>query len=188
MGTPGREADPLLGALYFDLDRDDRFAPDRDFELSPLIVDSGSGPKASYSLRLIEEAQRRDLYGGARPDHIPDSDETTAFWALHDAEPSLKEAVVRCPDLAVMVYGSARDHMQAAPDHPHILSGWVLQDDNDTHSFTFPDVVLEPRSYLIIAANADGTDAEGRPLATGLYLYQLITEGHHRIKKMLLIR
>ncbi len=115
---PGR---PLRGALFFDLNGDGRFAPDQDYPARALIADAGSGLKVWYSPRLLREAARRKLCGGRPPAHFPSVAESVEFWRWRDAAPSIPRAVRNCPRLAVIVYANERDHVQVAPDHPHIL-------------------------------------------------------------------
>ncbi len=111
----------LRGALYFDMDGDGQFSADKDFAARALAADVGEGVKAWYSPRLVREAERRSLFG-TRPDHLPTLAESTGFWRYRDAAGSIPRAVEKCPKLAVIVYANERDHVQAAPDHPHILT------------------------------------------------------------------
>jgi len=111
----------LKGALFFDLDRDGKFSAEEDFPANCFVGDDGTGVKAWYSPRILAEAERRHLAGGQRPHHIPSVDELRAFWRYRDAAPSIPEAVRNCTNLAVIVYANERDHVQAAPDHGHVL-------------------------------------------------------------------
>lgn len=112
----------LKGALFFDLDGDGKFSQWNDYAANALVQDLGQGPKVWYSPRLIREAERRRLYGVARPGHVPSLAESTEYWRWRDAAGSVREAVSKCPKVAVIVYANERDHVQAAPDHPHILA------------------------------------------------------------------
>jgi len=118
---PSEERARLKGAFYFDIDRDGRFDRARDFPAHAFVVDAGSGLKAYYSLRILREAENRKLNPDPRPAHIPTVAEAAEFWKYRDASSSIPAAVKNCPDLAVIVYGNDRDHVQIAPDHPHIL-------------------------------------------------------------------
>jgi len=111
----------LKGALFFDLDGDGRFSESKDSPANVFVQDLGQGPKAWYSPRLIREAETRTLYGAKRPDHIPTLAESTEYWRWCDAAGSIAAAVGKCKNLAVIVYANERDHVQVAPDHPHIL-------------------------------------------------------------------
>ncbi|MCX7049079.1 MAG: hypothetical protein NTX50_26790 [Candidatus Sumerlaeota bacterium] len=117
-----QSAEGLKGALFFDVDGDGQFTKDKDYAVNALMCDAGAGLKAYYSPRLLKEAERRNLYKGARPSHVPSLSEGEEFWRWRDGVTSLSEAVKNCPDVAVIVYAGERDHVQAAPDHPHILA------------------------------------------------------------------
>jgi len=82
---PQRSSD-LKGALYFDINRDGKFSPVDDFPANVFLCDAGGGLKAWYTPRLLREAERRALWGNARPAHIPTAAEAEQFW--HDREAS----------------------------------------------------------------------------------------------------
>jgi len=109
------------GAFFFDLARDGKFTAEADFPANCFVGDDGTGVKAWYSPRVLAEAERRHLVTGQRPAHIPSLEQSQTFWRYRDAAPSIPEAVRNCTNLAVIVYANERDHVQAAPDHGHIL-------------------------------------------------------------------
>jgi len=117
----GRTPSRLRGAFYFDMNGNGRFDPEVDFPVHAVIGDAGTGMKIWYSPRVLREAERRHLLGPKRPAHIPSLQEAIAFWEWRDAAPSIPQAVRNCPKLAVIVYANEQDHVQIAPDHPHIL-------------------------------------------------------------------
>ncbi len=126
--SPGMLGKPMLvptrdlkGAIFFDLDGDAKFSAGNDFPANCFVGDDGTGVKAWYSPRILAEAERRHLIGGQRPRHVPSVEESREFWRYRDAAPSIPEAVRNCTNLAVIVYANERDHVQAAPDHGHIL-------------------------------------------------------------------
>jgi hypothetical protein len=112
----------LRGALFFDLDGDGKFQEQKDYAANVFVQDLGQGPKAWYSPRLIREAERRKLFGSQRSAHLPTLAEATEYWQWRDAAGSISQAVRNCPKVAVIVYANERDHVQVAPDHPHILT------------------------------------------------------------------
>ena len=118
MPVPTRD---FKGAFFFDLDGDDKFDPDGDFPANCFVGDDGKGVKAWYSPRILAEAERRHLVGAQRPGHVPSVEESKEFWRYRDAAASIPDAVHNCTNLAVIVYANERDHVQAAPDHGHIL-------------------------------------------------------------------
>jgi hypothetical protein len=126
--SPGMLGKPMLvptrdlkGAIFFDLDGDAKFSAGNDFPANCFVGDDGTRVKAWYSPRILGEAERRHLIGGQRPRHVPSVEESREFWRYRDAAPSIPEAVRNCTNLAVIVYANERDHVQAAPDHGHIL-------------------------------------------------------------------
>jgi hypothetical protein len=117
----GNEAS-LKGALFFDLNGDGRFSERDDYPANAFVQDLGQGLKAWYTPRLVREAERRKLYGAQRPAHVPSLAESTEYWRWRDAAGSIGDAVRKCSQVAVIVYANERDHVQVAPDHPHILA------------------------------------------------------------------
>lgn len=125
-GKPGRGGPPggegLAGGFYFDMNGNGAFDAEADFAPRPLLIQTAGGMRAYYSLRLLRAAQEKGLFAKGRPAQIPALAEAEAYWKLHDAEPLLGEAVKNCPQTAVIVYASERDHVQIALDHPHVLA------------------------------------------------------------------
>jgi len=120
----GRFADPSLptlhGILFFDMDGDGRCESEDDYRLQPPVFDLGEGPKSWYSVQLIREAEKRALFGDSRPAHMPTLAEAIEFWRYRDATGLVAKAVRKVPGVAVIVVASETDHVQIAPDHPHI--------------------------------------------------------------------
>lgn len=112
----------LKGALFFDLNGDGKFSESDDFPANAFVQDLGQGPRVWYTPRLLREAEKRKLYGKQRPGHVPSLAESIEYWRWRDAAGSIHQAVRKCPKLAVIVYANQRDHVQVAPDHPHILA------------------------------------------------------------------
>lgn len=123
-GPPRRwqgEGTGLRGALFFDLNGDGLYVETGDYPANAFVQDLGQGAKVWYTPRLIREAEARKLFGKARPAHVPSLAESTEYWRWRDAAGSIGTAVKNCPNVAVIVYANQRDHVQTAPDHPHIL-------------------------------------------------------------------
>lgn len=116
----GAGSTPLRGGLFFDMDGNGRFDDGTDFGLTPPVSDVGKGPRAWYSLRLVRHATKRGLFGEKPPAHIPTLAEAEAFWQTNDATGLVLQAVRKLPHLAVLVVARHTDHVQIAPDHPHI--------------------------------------------------------------------
>jgi hypothetical protein len=113
---------PLRGSLFFDLNGDGRFVAAEDFPANVFVQDLGQGPKAWYTPRLVREAEARGLWGERRPAHMPSLAESLEYWRWRDAAGSISNAARKCTNLAVIVCANERDHVQVAPDHPHILA------------------------------------------------------------------
>ncbi len=110
----------LIGSLFFDMDGDGKCDSADDYRLQPLVFDLGTGRKSWYSVRLMQEAEKRGLFSKPRPAHIPSLDETIEFWRYRDATGLLADALRKVPKLSVIVVAGETDHVQIAPDHPHI--------------------------------------------------------------------
>jgi len=108
------------GSLYFDMNSNGQVDGDEDFKLQPLLFDLGEGPRTWYALQLTREAHRRNLFGAPRPPHIPTLEESIEFWRYRDATGLIGDAVRKLPKVAVIVIANETDHVQIAPDHPHI--------------------------------------------------------------------
>lgn len=112
----------LIGSLFFDMNGDAKYQADADFTLQPQVFDVGQGPKSWYSVRAIREAERRVFLNARRPAHIPKLGEAIEFWRYRDATGLIPDAVLNIPDIAVIVVAGETDHVQIAPDHPHIYA------------------------------------------------------------------
>ena len=111
---------PFRGSLFFDMDGDGRYDPQIDFRHQPARFDPRQDPKFWYSIRLLREAERRNLFGDSWPAHIATVEEAREFWHCRDATGLVPDAIRKIPNLAVIIVANEHDHMQVAPDHPHI--------------------------------------------------------------------
>ena len=111
---------PFRGSLFFDMDGNGRYDPQTDFRHQPVGFDPGQGPKFWYSIRLLREAERRNLFGDSWPTHIVTVEEAEEFWHYRDATGLVPDAIRKIPNLAAIIVANEDDHMQVAPDHPHI--------------------------------------------------------------------
>jgi len=110
----------LHGSLFFDMNGDGKCESQDDYRLQPPVFDLGQGAKSWYSVQLIREAHKRGLFSESRPVHMPTLAEAIEFWRYRDATGLIPEAVRKVPNVAVIVVAGATDHVQIAPDHPHI--------------------------------------------------------------------
>jgi len=102
------------GALYFDVNRDGDLDGGIDF-LASYHAYQG---KYYYSEWLRDAAEN---LGAALPEHFASVEETAAFWLWRNGEYWIENAIQANPDLMFMVEAGDRDHVQGAPDHPHVL-------------------------------------------------------------------
>ncbi len=180
---PGRrwrgEGENLRGSLFFDVNGDGRFADPPDFSINAFTFDLGGGMKVWYTPRLLHEAHARKLFGARPPPHIPTVEESVECWRWRDAEKSIPAAVRNCTNLAVIVYANERDHVQVAPDHPHILAqvegfrraGAKFVRLNPDRAYVERVVAGGPRGQpgaLRFPDNDAGMEWSRRTLATGL--------------------
>ena len=117
---PGGPENELRGALYFDLDDNGRHEAEHDYRHRGLFLDMAGGQRLWYSVRVLREAEKRGLFGDQRPAHIASLEEAVEFWRYRDATGLVPDAVRNIPGLAVIVVAGETDHVQIAPDHPHI--------------------------------------------------------------------
>ncbi|MBC7188252.1 MAG: T9SS type A sorting domain-containing protein [Calditrichaeota bacterium] len=117
-----REVPALRGGLYFDINRNGALDTGSDFVLNPHLWGTPAGAKVYYSNRVIREAVERHLLPLPPPSHIASPAETEAFWQYRNAEGWLSEVVRLLPHLMFLVVASETDHVQNAPDHPHVLT------------------------------------------------------------------
>ncbi len=105
------------GGLYFEINRNSTFDPVEDFMLTPYLYQG----QVFYSNRVRQEAATRGLLPASPPSHIPSVSETGTFWTYRNGEHWIADAVDANPDLMFLVEANQDDHVQNAPDHPHIL-------------------------------------------------------------------
>jgi len=116
-----QEQTPVFrGSLFFDLDGDGRYNAQTDYIQEASIFDAGRGPRQWYSVRMIREAEKRNLFGDKRAAHIPTLKEAIEFWRYCEASGLVPDAVRNIPNLAVIVEARETDHVQVTPDHAHI--------------------------------------------------------------------
>jgi hypothetical protein len=105
------------GGFYFDINGNHAVDPGTDYLLSPYLYQN----KAYYSVRVRRAAQDRALVPAIPPAHLASPAETEAFWLYRNGEYWIAEAVKHNPALLFLVVAGEEDHVQNAPDHPHVL-------------------------------------------------------------------
>jgi len=111
----------IHGGLYFDINQNSQVDMGTDFVAYPFIYELNDTVKVFYSVRLMEEATNRNLFPEDRPSHIPTLAQTREFWYWRNGENWIEKAVQNIPQLMFIVEASVTDHVQSAPDHPHVL-------------------------------------------------------------------
>ncbi|MCD5408241.1 PQQ-binding-like beta-propeller repeat protein, partial [Candidatus Bipolaricaulota bacterium] len=113
------------GVLYHDLNGNGRYDPG-DYVLGSYPGTFGGVEKRVYSTHALEAAVERGLID-PWPEDVATLAEARDYWSIRDMSRYYGDVVEKLPDLAVIVIGSVQDHVQVAPDHPHILlqyRGW----------------------------------------------------------------
>lgn len=105
------------GALYFDIDQDGRYNEEADFALKPRLWDD----KMFYATRVARYAAQHNLIPPSFSDRIATPEETDEHWRMRTGQYWFDETVKQIPDLRFIVVASEVDHVQVAPDHPHVL-------------------------------------------------------------------
>ncbi|MDZ7307722.1 MAG: T9SS type A sorting domain-containing protein [candidate division KSB1 bacterium] len=111
----------LRGGLYFDINRNGIADLGVDFILRPHLWRVDNVPKVYYSNRVIAAASAANLLPMPLPAHIASVAETGEFWHWRDDGHWFAEVVRQLPNLMFIVEAAAVDHLQTAPDHPHVL-------------------------------------------------------------------
>ncbi len=136
----------LQGGFYFDFDADSVVDQGDDFVLYPIKVISSetNALKAYYSDRIRSAADSLGILPDSIPDHLASLEETEEFWFWRNGESYISTIANRFPDLLFLVYAFDEDHVQSAPDKPHVRIQY--QEFLDAGS---PCVRLNPdRSYV----------------------------------------
>ncbi|MBP7460676.1 MAG: hypothetical protein KBA26_05260 [Candidatus Delongbacteria bacterium] len=105
------------GGLYYDINRNN--APDlgTDFILTPYIHQN----RFYVSEWATRQAFDQNLYPLSLPAHLTTQDETHEFWYWRNGEYWIDSVVAKNPQIMVIVVATAEDHVQTAPNHPHIV-------------------------------------------------------------------
>ncbi|MDZ7725608.1 MAG: T9SS type A sorting domain-containing protein [candidate division KSB1 bacterium] len=103
------------GGLYFDIDQDGRYDSNTsDFKVPVYVYKN----KLYYSVQMRDAAQAKGI--SCSPETAAPG-LTESFWLWRNGENWIQSAVQANPDLMFIVEAGDQDHVQGAPDHPHIL-------------------------------------------------------------------
>jgi len=112
-------------ACPLDLDGDGVLELDEDF---PLIAYEAEGGLRVYSRPATHAMADQGIFPDPWPSDIAAPEEADRFWDLREAVRLYPAALQSVPDLMGMVLASTQDHVQIAPDRPHIrqaFEGWL---------------------------------------------------------------
>jgi hypothetical protein len=117
-----RPPNPIVrGGFYFDVNRNGRVDSNIDFVPYPIANLTPQGTKYYYSERVMREAVRRGIMPVPQPVHLPTLLQTEEFWRWRNGEYWIDSAKAKIPGLMFLVVAADSDHVQTAPDHPHVL-------------------------------------------------------------------
>ncbi|MBM3747851.1 MAG: hypothetical protein FJW34_18850, partial [Acidobacteria bacterium] len=120
VGRPQEAPTQFRGVLFLDGNGNNTFEPETDFAFSGMFL-SGPPPNVFYSPMLTRAARDQKVFGSEWPAHIATLEKTEEAWRLRDGVSHIPSAVKNLPELAVIVFAGARDHVQSTADHRHIL-------------------------------------------------------------------
>ncbi len=156
----------VTGKLCLDANSDGR-CEDGEFAMKCLLGPSGgSGTPLRYcSLELTEmmDGMSDTLFPGGWPESLATVAQATEYWQYRDGPLVLLSMPERLENLPWIFIGTRRDHVQATPDHPHVIVPYLHM---VSHSSTF--IRLNPDSSYMAALS--GLDAsripENEPMQT----------------------
>jgi len=122
-GSYSTVVEPRSGCLTPDLNLNGTLETNEDFPLGAYTA----GVKWVYSRPATQALADYGVFGGTWPADIATVSEASAFWDLREAVRLYPDALSYLPGLEGMVLATPVDHVQSAPDHPHIrqaFEGW----------------------------------------------------------------
>jgi len=111
----------IRGGYYFDINQNGSVEFGTDYVVSPFIYEIGETYQTYYSVRITEAATNQNLFPDDPPNHLTTLEQTIEFWFWRDGVNWFEQAVQKIPNLMFIVEASETDHVQSAPDHPHVL-------------------------------------------------------------------
>jgi hypothetical protein len=113
--------EPLIGGFYFDINGNGIVDSSVDFVLSPISMERNGDIRVYYSERVTRYAEAHGLLPAGAPEHLTGAEACEQFWRLRNGENWLDEIGTHLSHLKFIVVASDSDHVQTAPDHPHIM-------------------------------------------------------------------
>jgi hypothetical protein len=118
ISTPGSS---LRGGLFFDINKNGLADWGVDFVVMPVQVSELKDTVVYYSERLIGAAAEKHLIPLPVPGHIAARKTVEEFWSYRLGEKWIPAIVQKIRDMMFIVVAFNRDHVQSAPDKPHVL-------------------------------------------------------------------
>lgn len=109
------------GGFYFDLNTNNQYDTLNDYKLLNQLCDDGIGVRAYYSEHIMQQAYLSNIVPPTPPSHIPSFTEDSTFWSVRNGEYWIDSVINHYPQLMFMILGTDKDHVQRAPNHPHVL-------------------------------------------------------------------
>lgn len=116
--------DTVGGCRTPDLDGNGLLTITEDFPIEAFT----HGGRSFYSRQATQAMADQSIFSPTWPFTIANPAQADAFWDLREAVHLYPTATQKIPDLEAMVLSSQEDHMQIAPDRPHIhqaFDGWL---------------------------------------------------------------
>jgi hypothetical protein len=120
------------GAVTSDVNLDGEIGDGEDWGFNYWPVETGTGGEKRYfSIEVIRALYDHSVFQpGCKPEWLPTIPEAEEFWSLRDAMSHIATMASKLPDLKLLILCSEEDHVQTAPDHPHIHQGFYGFDTN----------------------------------------------------------
>jgi hypothetical protein len=116
--VPGTEE--LVGILFLDGNRNGSYERDSDYAFTGTLAPQPEKPRLYFSPALTRAARDRKVFGAGWPAHIAGVEDAEKFSNLRSGVPHVPGIVKNVPGLAVIVWATAQDHVQATADYRHI--------------------------------------------------------------------
>ncbi len=116
--------DPSTGCRTPDLDGDGVLTIMEDWPLSSYT----DGVKTYYSRPVVQAMAAKHLFNDNWPQSIATLTEAERFWDIREGVRLMDDAVNAIPDIEGMILATFKDHVQSAPDKPHIRQAFERWD------------------------------------------------------------
>lgn len=119
-GTKPPVITTLRGNMYYDINGNTLY-DSGDFKLSPRVDTVGGVTRVYYSNGVLDTAYKKNLFPASKPTFIPTLTENVEYWLWRNGEYWFNSAIQFIPNLMFCIVASVEDHVQIAPNYPHVL-------------------------------------------------------------------